>query len=408
MQSTTPPIETVKSTSQEALQDHDAIPVLIELCKAGNVFAVQDWLKAGKPINPSRAWSNRRRTPLEVSIERGFYSLTLILLEAGATFERCGRCRAMSRAIASRRFDLVKLLVDHGYDPTTVDLLDVFETWDGQLMDYFIERGADLETGNPLAHALCNRVRTALHAFKRYRERFPGLQRQVDLALRHHCKSGQIKWVSLLLWAGADPYSLGSDDPNAEITSESEGYSALAIAALYHRHDVFRLKQVKLDANHPSLRVAAQWSCDREGVWLLQCLIDHGFPLNDRPNGGSSLISHSVQRMSWNLRSKINGEKREPSAKIDSSEATEQIEVIEFLVRHGARWAPIDEDEIKAARRSLLKLVPRFALALFSILATSKACTKEAATSLFKNSAMKKHLASYYSLIERFLETLPT
>ena len=68
----------------------------------------------------------------------------------------------MTRTLESRRFDLVKLLVEHGYDPAAVDLREVFDTWDPDLMENFIDRGADAETGRPLAYALCHRIRTAL------------------------------------------------------------------------------------------------------------------------------------------------------------------------------------------------------------------------------------------------------
>jgi hypothetical protein len=58
-------------------------------------------------------------------------------------------------------------MVEHGYNPKSVSMSDVFETWDSELMEYFIERGADVETGHPLANALCNRIRTALRILKK-------------------------------------------------------------------------------------------------------------------------------------------------------------------------------------------------------------------------------------------------
>jgi hypothetical protein len=35
------------------------------------------------------------------------------------------------------------------------------------------------------------------------------LQEQADLALRQFCQEGSVKWVSLLMWAGANPRSRG-------------------------------------------------------------------------------------------------------------------------------------------------------------------------------------------------------
>jgi hypothetical protein len=60
-----------------------------------------------------------------------------------------------------------------------------------------------------------------------------------------------MKWVSLMLWAEADPYARGSDSPEAEHDSEDEGLIALGFAALYSHYEVFNLKKIRLDPNHP-------------------------------------------------------------------------------------------------------------------------------------------------------------
>jgi hypothetical protein len=57
-------------------------------------------------------------------------------------------------ALEKRRLDIVKLLVEHGYDPTSIDARRVLSTWDPEIMEYFIESGCNLEIGNPLAWAL--------------------------------------------------------------------------------------------------------------------------------------------------------------------------------------------------------------------------------------------------------------
>lgn len=75
-------------------------------------------------------------------------------------------------------------------------------------MEYFIDNGADLETDYPLA-ALCSKIRTALGIFMRHRDRYPSFRDHLNMALRHE---GNLKWVSLLLWAGADPNKKGPED----------------------------------------------------------------------------------------------------------------------------------------------------------------------------------------------------
>lgn len=215
------------STSAPA-STYDEVKPLVELCKAGKLFAVQQWIAAGKPVNaPSVAKGQRPKTPLDVALGLGFHSLIEVLLDAGATSDRNGWNSPMHQALEMKRLDIVELLVKHCDDPADVDMKQVFATWDPVLMEYFIEQGADVERGNPLAFALCERIRTALSIFKRYRERFVSFQKQINIALRHHCKEGNLKWASLLLWAGADPYADGPDHWDAESTDADGGICAL-------------------------------------------------------------------------------------------------------------------------------------------------------------------------------------
>jgi hypothetical protein len=194
--------EIKRAASKEAL-----LP-LINLCKTGKLFDVQAWIAAGNPVNPPPIPTKgaRPRSPLEVAIEHGFHSLVQVLLEGGAVQEPQGRDSPMYQALSKRRFDLVQLLVLHGFDPKAIDMGQVFATWDPHIMEYFITHGAELVRGRPFAYAFCDRIRTAIKFFKAYRERMPEIQDQADIALRHHCKDGNLKWISLLLWAGADPW----------------------------------------------------------------------------------------------------------------------------------------------------------------------------------------------------------
>ena len=61
---------------------YDEIAVLIDLCKKGRLFEVQDWIARGNPVNPPVAHSGkgRRQNPLEIAIERGFHSLAQVLI----------------------------------------------------------------------------------------------------------------------------------------------------------------------------------------------------------------------------------------------------------------------------------------------------------------------------------------
>jgi hypothetical protein len=121
---------------------YDEIQPLIKLCKAGRLFEVQDWIKSGDPINlalpPEKG--RHRKTPLEVAIESGFHSLVQVLLEAGADVDYPTHS-PVAHALMKRRLDLVKLLAKHGADIREVGMLPAFETWDPEIMEWFIEQG---------------------------------------------------------------------------------------------------------------------------------------------------------------------------------------------------------------------------------------------------------------------------
>ena len=123
-------------------ETYDEIKPLVELIKAGRLFEVQAWIAAGRPLDapPPPPKGARKKNPLETAIETGFHSIVQVLLDGGATIEPAGYGGPMSRVLELRRLDLAMLLVDHGFDPRTVDMVEVFHTWDPAIMEYFIER----------------------------------------------------------------------------------------------------------------------------------------------------------------------------------------------------------------------------------------------------------------------------
>ena len=365
---------------------------LVALCKAGKLFDVQKWIADGRRINPPpfERKGQRPANPLTVTIDRGFHSLAEVLLKAGAEIDTDLWRGPMAKALQMRRFDLVQLLVEHGYDARSIDMSSVFHTWDPEIIEFFIDQGADVETEWPLAEALRDKIRTGLRIFKRYQERFPHFQQQIDSALRHHCRDGNAKWVSLLLWAGADPYSLG--DTSHEDDGE-EGLSALGFAALYERFDLFKIRSIRLKPDNPELQKVLKYAAEHaEGLPLARRLIKAGVNPNDQSNGGCSGIKSILQSMSWEFSFDTYGTFHNHRQGIDGPRAREGIKGIHFLVKHGARWHPEDRQEIKDARRSLVKLLPDYTVEFVWIMSRHNACTKESITELVRTPRMKAHV----------------
>ena len=182
----------------------------------------------------------------------------------------------MNRALQMRRMDIVTLLVEHGFDPRTVDMRQVFESWDPNMMDYFIDAGQTSKTGIRLPMPFADAYALRLRVFKKYRDLFPSIKEQANTALRYHCKEGNLKWVSLMLWAGADPYAPGPEDEDKDRASDYCGLSAIALAALHRHYDIFGIKQLRLDPKHPGVKGTIYFLADDEGFPILKRLLEAG------------------------------------------------------------------------------------------------------------------------------------
>jgi hypothetical protein len=388
---------------------HEAIAPLIDLCKAGRLFEVQAWIAAGQPVNapPPPKKGQCPKAPLEIAIDRGFHSLVLVLLEGGAVQEPAGYGAPIYRALNARRLDIVQLLVDHGFDQTTIEMDQVFATWDPAIMEFFIDRGADIRNGQPFAAALCDRIRTALGVYKRCRQRIPELQEQADIALRHHCYEGNMKWVSLMLWAGADPFARGGMEPN-EVRDEEddEGLSALGWAALSSHYDVFALKPIRSKLPGPHAAEFLRYLTEGKGLEVLKSMLEKGLNPNDQEGGGCSAIGYCLERMSWDWTSRTYlapWEQRASKRTVDTHRTREHLKAIHLLAKHGAKWKPADKRAIDSARRSLLKLIPDYTTEFVWIMARHQACTLESVQELLRTSTIKSHTAAHRTRLQELL-----
>lgn len=363
---------------------------LIDLCKKGRLFEVQEWIVQGKPLNlPLRILPReRRKYPLQIAIDLGFYSLVQVLVEGGASLEE-PRYSALRHALEKRSLDLVHLLVKNGAKIHSVDMDLVFDTWDKEIIRFFIENGADCETGQPLANAFCSRIRPALAIYMQYKDKFHHFWEQINMALRYHCREGHLKWVALLLWAGADPYTKGpissDDDPE-------EYMSALEWAAFYDHFEVFKLKKIHLDPQMQGASDLLENACRAHKADLLQKLLSIGFSPKNLDDSGTSLIQSLINRMSWVVYNSYIYSRKETN--IDTPYSREKMKMIHLLVRYGARWEPVDKWHFTDARKTFLKMDPDYLMEFVWIMSEYKACTVEAIDTFMKPPKMR-------SLIER-------
>ena len=98
---------------------------LLQLCKTGRLFDVQDWIASGKSL---RVPTELKTTPLELALDTGFHSLVELLLRNEASQDL--KNRALYRAVSYKSLDFIELLVSHGAEIKSVPFIEVLRVWE--------------------------------------------------------------------------------------------------------------------------------------------------------------------------------------------------------------------------------------------------------------------------------------
>jgi ankyrin repeat protein len=364
---------------------------LLALCAAGRLYAIEEWVRDGRSLRVPRS---AKRTPLEVAFATGFHSLIELLLRHASDQET--KNVALDQAIERRRVDLVELAVAYGADITTVPFVDVLMTADRGIIGLFLEQGADLIGGHPFAHALCRlRAKTTLGTYLDTKRQHPELaqqlQAQLDLALRQFCHDGNLKSVSLLMWAGADPRSRG---PRLEYADDSDmDTTAFHEACVWGHTEI--VKRLKPNANRDEfgefLKEAAFFA-HRE---TLAYLVGLGANPNDRTDGGSSALEACVRRLGFEDHDRVL-HRLDPNYLTPKYKLWKTLDSLRFLVEHGvehgAVWKP-DAGAINDARKIFYKLEPDVAVQFIALLVRHKACDDPVLREFLRPPRMQQHLA---------------
>jgi hypothetical protein len=365
---------------------------LLHLCKAGRLFEIQQWIEAGNSISVA---PELRTTPLQVAIDKGFHSLVELLARNEPSQQL--KNQALAAAVFHKRLDLIELLVTHGAQIEAIPFVDVLLSWDPKIIRYFIERGADLTTGSPFAHAFREKIRTALRPWKECKQNHPeladGLQEQIDRALRHFCFEGDLKWVSLLMWAGANPRSLGPTLDDRYELDESEYVDALSMATY---RDVRIMKRLGPNSEKDNLNKLLAETARHGPPELVEYLLEIGAKANDKSGGGSTALTESLcwgvrHAALWSGSSLSCDGTRTKASKYSVEKA---LKTIDLLLQRGACWRPTDKSEITEVRRGLMECRPEVTTEIVQRLLEKSACFSEVISDLLRTPAIRKHLTS--------------
>jgi len=314
---------------------------LIRLIRQGRLFDVQKWIRNGKSIRLPKE-GHFILSPLLAAVRTGFHSLVEVLLDELGKEENLEDL--LYEAVHLRRLDLVELLHRFGANPKAISYDAVASTHHPLILRWFEDHGVDLETDQPLAAAFRWRLRGALGTYMRWKDRMPQLRYQANMALRFHAGKGDLKWVSLLLWAGADPRAvvprIGTECPE-----ESKG-TALQTAVFHGHLEVVR--KFKITAKDVSdLLHKSGWSENRDLVELL-------LELGADPSSGdeNSAVESYVQSLGWALEGN-SPFRRDPRALTD---------ILCLFAAKGARWNPPDKYRYRCFRKGLARANPEEAI----------------------------------------------
>ena len=332
---------------------------LIRLCEAGRLYEIEVWIRAGRSLS---APTDFRKTPLNVSLSTGFHSLIELLLRHEESQER--KNEVLREALLMKKPAFIDLALAHGAEVASVPFLDVLMAGDRAVVASFLERGADPISDHPFARAFHQlRAKTTIGSYLDCRRSRPdlveGLQRQADMALRQFAQEGNLKWVSLLMWAGADPRSQG---PTIEDVDDPE-FVTIALHEACTSGNVEVLKRLRPDRND-DLAGMLEHAAFRAHSDMLEYLLDLGADPNDKPDGGSSALDACLQILGWEELDRVqHGDfsiYEAPPQKVSKGRSA-----IRVLLQHGAVWSP-DVSTLNATRRILYKLEPHMLVELIS------------------------------------------
>lgn len=305
---------------------------LYRLCQEGRLYEVQDWIQQGRILQLPHvaANSSRHKSALEIALDTGQHSLCQLLLRSGYQPNE-GNRSPFNIAIKKRRRDLVDLLFEFGADPQRIELWMLFDSYDSELFERFLAAGVDLTRDHVMGHHLAEHTSNKpLFGFaKRYREGYPAIQTELDMALGDHAQEGNEKGVLLCLWAGADPHRAvpdlrygRDDDPEEELGTAVE---EAVFSRNLHALKVFKPDPTKIDFDRLYGRAG-----DKETVEFLAQI--------QPPRELTGILYHlsELAGSPWFIDREWDG-------------------AILAILDCGIQWVPADQKELAGIRRNLLK-----------------------------------------------------
>ncbi|MFZ2493483.1 MAG: hypothetical protein WA208_18550 [Thermoanaerobaculia bacterium] len=305
-----------------------------KLCRSGRLYAVEQWIKEGKPLyaeNYSRGRGRRVQSALSVAIETKQVDLALLLLCNGFPPDAGGES-LLDDAVRDRQEDFVELLMKWGADPLRLNPYDVLDSYDADLYERFWTLGLDFARNHALARMLAGQSSNRpAYGWARRHNTEPKVARELAIALVHAVAENRERAVALLVWAGADPRRPAPDLRYMradEDEPDEDCLTAIEYAVMYGYGHL--LKTLKPHPTRDNFERLWAWVCDETAIDYLGKLA--------RPEDWSAVLTrnldHALSRYSGDASRKC---------------------VEKLTVSYGARLTAMTPERIAQFRRDVVR-----------------------------------------------------
>lgn len=358
-----------KSTDAAVARSYQEVEDLRVAVRRGRLFDVQEWIAAGKPLFFP---DTRRDQALQLAVESGFHSMVEILASVWPDQETLNR--AMRWAAYKRRADLVWLLLDAGAQMKAVELGCIAGCYDKELLSHFLTHWDALEYEYSLADAVLAEARPLIGVIRNLAPRIPNHQIQLACALNEFISEGNLKWVSLTLWMGADPRQPGPTSLMESSDDPEDWMSPMEYALFSGSPGAVRLMKPLQELDDLDVLLAQCGGDSHDVLEIAEYLLGRGANINNLPNGGSSILRFTLIPWPSYLHRGFYGLTWYPGH-------------AEKWIKRGARFVPQSDDELRDVRKGLYELSAEDATKFLDVL--SRATTEDVLFKLFNTPKLR-------------------
>lgn len=351
-------------------------------CKVGRLFEAEKLLNE---VGTVRLRKTRKWTPLFVAVDRGFHSLVELLLRYDHA--QWDLEKSYEGAQRRHRSDLAALILSAPSWSAPIDPVEVFVTGDVALARKLHEAGIDFTTGDVVLRGAMRKAGGTLEIVEHLGLRSGTVEDLLYSAMVTHANLGHVGSVIRFLRAGFDPHRVVPYfDERGRLSGEE---STVSIAMFSGKPGFFAaLKPSPFKDDAADLIGRAVFLGDDK---MLGVLLDAGFTLNCKANGGSPALDELLcgRTLKHHVPYAEFGRGHIPPS-FSRGDADAFLRAVESILQRGARWVPNeDRNEVRMIRDTLLALGDVHVARLFEMLDGFHAASQEHLKILLAASRMK-------------------